>query len=373
MPKGSELDNQKVSESLSEQSEGDSKDGIETGENALSAHPIAMAVQKLAHRIDGIEFCANTYVRLSAKAYIENDKKISKRIQESEALLGSDNPQEQIIGIKRSLDAQLRLIGLRNSRLFDTMVQGVFLTLFSTFDVYIGELLKSLYMLRPELLNTLNKTLTVSELLQYASIDDVKTIVLQNEVESFKRKSYIEQFEELESRFSISLTKFKEWPEFIERAQRRNLFAHCDGIVSDQYINICKKQGYLFDQTVSTGERLIITPSYFFSATRIVLKVAVMLGHALWRKVVPDEMEYADKSLNDFIFELLQLRRWKKAQMIGEFAVGLPKVSNPILKRLLVVNGFVARIGMKVCGCSEVVCFFCHEEAHLPHPQLERV
>lgn len=36
-------------------------------------------------------------------------------------------------------------------------------------------------------------------------------------------------------------------------------------------------------------------------------------------------------------------------------------------------NGFVARIGMKVCGCSEVVCFFCHEEAHLPHPQLERV
>ncbi len=36
--------------------------------------------------------------------------------------------------------------------------------------------------------------------------------------------------------------------------------------------------------------------------------------------------------------------------------------------------GFVARIKMRCCGRSDVICFFCNEkEIHVPHPQLERV
>ena len=82
--------------------------------------------------------------------------------------------------------------------------------------------------------------------------------MLEKEIESLRRKSYIEQFKELETKFSIKLTKFDRWPYFIESAQRRNLFTHCDGIVSKQYLDVCRDVNFKFDKVYKVGERLEI-------------------------------------------------------------------------------------------------------------------
>ena len=40
-------------------------------------------------------------------------------------------------------------------------------------------------------------------------MDELKNSVLAEEIETLRRKSYIEQFKDIEKRFSINLTKFK--------------------------------------------------------------------------------------------------------------------------------------------------------------------
>lgn len=56
----------------------------------------------------------------------------------------------------------------------------------------------------------------------------------------------MEQFEVLQKRLELKLTEFPHWRRFVEAAQRRNLLTHCDGIVSEQYLSVCRKPRAIF-------------------------------------------------------------------------------------------------------------------------------
>jgi len=57
-------------------------------------------------------------------------------------------------------------------------------------------------------------------------MDDLRFVMLDKEIEALRRKSYIEQFNDLESKFSIKLTKFDNWPSFIEGAPKGEIYLH---------------------------------------------------------------------------------------------------------------------------------------------------
>jgi len=71
-------------------------------------------------------------------------------------------------------------------------MNSLLLNLFSSFDAYMGELISSIYLKRTELFKSLDRTMSISEMLKYESLEDVKSIILCNEIESLRRKSYIE-------------------------------------------------------------------------------------------------------------------------------------------------------------------------------------
>lgn len=89
----------------------------------------------------------------------------------------------------------------------------------------------------------------------------------------------------MENNFKIPLREGLEvWAKFIEITERRNLFVHCDGIVSKQYLEVCNKHGFDFSKPLSVGEKLDVVPDYFESAYECLFEVGVKLGHVLWRK-----------------------------------------------------------------------------------------
>ena len=189
---------------------------------------------------------------------------------------------------------------------------------------------------------SLNRDMPLSEILNYASINDLKEMVLDKEVETLRRKSYVEQFGEFENRFGLPLTKFDSWPVFVEMGQRRNLFTHCDGIVSKQYLQICKDNNCKLDKDIQPGDQLKIGGKYFFKACTVATEVATMLGQTLWRKIIPDDLEKADISLNRLIFDFLQDESWQNAISLSKFALGLPRVSKDIYKRMYAINYAIA-------------------------------
>lgn len=304
--------------------------------------PIAEAVDKLILRASDICFSALTFIASAEKWQIDQLKKYSKDLNKFSDLLESDDDTTQASALKHYFNALTNFNRIKKSEVVRTLEIGHFLSLFSAFDAFTGDLLYSIYNKNHDLFKGINRSLTVSEMLQYENIEDVKLIILQNEIETFRRKSYVEQFEALESRFSINLKKFPKWPEFVECSQRRNLLTHCDGLVSDQYIQVCSKEGCKFDPPVKPGVKLGLSPDYLIKSCNLIIEVALKLGQTLWRDQFEDELEQADDHLHVTQYDFLLKNNLDLAVMSGEFACSLPKHSNETIKTIMLINYIIA-------------------------------
>lgn len=213
-------------------------------------------------------------------------------------------------------------------------------SLVSQFDAYLGALIRLMFIARPELLNSSEKNLTFSKLLEFADLNEAREFIIEKEVEAVLRDSHASHFKWLENKVGIPLTKdLPSWADFIEVTERRNLFVHCNGIVSAQYITVCKQHNYNFDKEIKVGMSLGVTEEYFNKAYRIILEIGYKLGQVLWRKLLPDEAEAADLNLLDSSFELIQEQDYDTAIVLLEFATGvIKKHSSEDIKLRLLLN-----------------------------------
>jgi hypothetical protein len=306
------------------------------------AEPIAEAIDKLALRASDICFSAITFIASAEKWQIDQLKKHSKEVNRYGNLIESDDDTIRASALKHLLKSLYKFNRIKKSEVVRTLEIGHFLSLFSAFDAYTGELLSAIYNKNHDLFKGINRSLTISEMLKYENIEDVKTIILQNEIENFRRKSYVEQFESLESRFSINLKKFSKWPEFVECSQRRNLLTHCDGLVSDQYVQICTKEGCKFDPPIKPGTKLGLSPEYLINSCHLIIEVALKLGQTLWRVQFDSELDKADDHLHTTQYDFLIRDDLELALMAGEFACGLPKHSGETIKTIMLINYVIA-------------------------------
>lgn len=239
---------------------------------------------------------------------------------------------------------------LLESKAIHVLMRSLFVGIFSEYDVFIGDLIQAIHEKKPDLFKNIRREITLSELLEFASVDAVKQDILEKEIDSFRRNSYVEQFAELENKFDVkTLRNFPEWPAFVELGQRRNLLTHNGGVCSDQYISVCDRVGFKWIEKPKSGDELSFDGKYFGAAIRLVTKVAFMLTHTLWRKILPDETAIADKSMNDTIFEILSKERWIHASEFANFGLSEPMVkkTSDIDKRIRVINSAIALMQLK--------------------------
>jgi len=300
-------------------------------------------IDTFLHRVMDIEDCAKEYISAAAKGYNENADILRGNIEKHQKTLEDETDETIKVLTVKELRKTLREIERHNSSSpVTTLEKSLFINLFSVFDKFIGDLVAVLYSKEPNLYKNITKEITLSEALNYDSMDELRQVFLDKEIETIRRKSYIDQFKDLEKKFSITLTKFEEWPYFIERSQRRNLFTHCDGIVSKQYIDICKEVGFKDKKGREIGEQLEIGNKYLFQSCMIIAQVGVMLGQTLWRKVLEDELEKADSHLSAIVFTYLHMEHWGNAISVSKFALGLPNISTDVMERIFSVNHAIA-------------------------------
>ncbi len=198
---------------------------------------------------------------------------------------------------------------------------------------------------KPDLFKGIKREIALTDLLQFDSLGAVKLDMLEKEIETFRRESYIVQFSELEKKFDIrTLRDFPEWPTFVEMAQRRNLMTHNDGCVSQQYVIQCEREGYVFQSKPKIGEKLELSRDYLRNALLTVSKVGFMLSHTLWRKVLPRDIAKSDEAMNSEIYDLLSRKRWIAASEFGMFGLSQQMIRNSaeMDKRIRTVNTAIA-------------------------------
>jgi hypothetical protein len=67
-----------------------------------------------------------------------------------------------------------------------------------------------------------------------------------------------------------------------------------------------------------------------------------MLGQTLWRKSIPEEINYVDSHLSSLIFDFLHIEHWRNALSLSQFALDLPKISDEQFERIFHVNYAIA-------------------------------
>lgn len=208
----------------------------------------------------------------------------------------------------------------------------------STYDAFLGSLVHALFEAKPEVLNSSGKQLTYKELAAFPSIEAARSHVVDSEVETLLRKSHSEQFEWLERVFDIKLREgLDSWSTFIELTERRNLFVHCHGKVSSQYLKVCAEHKIDLSDA-ALGATLDARRVYLIEAYKCLYEIGVKLTQVLWRKLRPDEIGLADEALISIAFELLVLEKYDLATRLLRFAIALPRHSSEAVKRVFLVN-----------------------------------
>lgn len=241
------------------------------------------------------------------------------------------------------LSARLSRKGKRASTAYKLLPRNFLVSYVSEYDAFLGDLIKQLLLLKPEIIDSSEKNISLSDLMELGSVESARSHMIEKEVETVLRKSHNDQFDWLEKTFSIPLRKgLDAWPGFIELTERRNLFVHCDGIVSTQYKLVCGRHKVKLDG-VDVGEQLTVNRNYLNSSYEYLYEIGVKLSQVLWRKLCPDDLERAEGSLSHVTFELLASEKYDLAANILEFSTtGLKKWGSESIRRIYVVNLAIA-------------------------------
>ncbi|HTJ11261.1 MAG TPA: hypothetical protein VL547_04530 [Dinghuibacter sp.] len=237
----------------------------------------------------------------------------------------------------------------------DIIPVSLFVSMISQFDSFLGNLIRTIFSIRPEILNSSEKNLTFSKLLQINSIEEAKEFIVEKEVEAIIRESHTSHFEWLESKLGIPLRKdLPIWATFIEITERRNLFVHCDGHVSSQYLTICRNNKVVFEKEIALNDKLSVTAEYFEKSFRCLFEISVKLTQVIWRKLLSDDLENADQGLNTVCFDLLRNEEYDLADILLDFATRIiPRHHNAESKTIFVVNKAIAmKFGNIKGGCN---------------------
>lgn len=309
--------------------------------------PVVLAVAAFFHAVRDIEECVENHVKPAVKRHAETLDTLKADIS---VLRRPVNEAERGPLTRTLFDTIWRVDRWASSDPGATLRTALFLRVFSAFDTFTGDLLRALFAKKPALFCSLGGEVKASEILKASDLASLKSSLVSNFVEDLRRSSYIDQFHALESLFHVStLVAFEHWPAFVESAQRRNLFAHCDGIVSPQYLAICRSVKAPLEPDVALGRQVPLTDAYLVRACRLVMEVALKLAQTLWRKALPEELAGADVHLHEVGYEALLLQEWDWAAMIGEFAAGLPRHSDEQSRLIALINWAIAeRFGGRV-------------------------
>lgn len=216
-------------------------------------------------------------------------------------------------------------------------------SLISEYDVYLSKLLRIIYLSKPELLNASEKNISLKQLFEFNSIEEAKESIIEKEIDCIMRESHIEQFRLIEIKLNIKLTKdLPIWTKFVELTERRNLYVHNDGTVSNQYLKVCKENNINVTD-INLGDELDVSPDYYEEAFNTIFEIGFKLGQVLWRKFIPEEINNADENLISIGYDTLYEENYLLTKMIFDFAIKvLKKHGNEENRRMMIINQALA-------------------------------
>ena len=307
-------------------------------------HPLAKAIDCFEKRVRDIVWAFAVAVPHAQRSQARLMTSLASKQKSYLKTISNSNGTEQAEAVASVLDTARNIESIFKSRMPSSIMAGLFIELFCEFDNFLGDLLRGINSLDESKFFHLKREITIGELKSLPTLDALRDDLLEKEIETLRRESYSKQFSSLEKDYEITLTKFEEWPKFIEASQRRNLFTHAGGVVSEQYISVCRATGTHENNLPNKGTVLPLTLDYFFETARIVEITGILLGQTIWRKAFHRDTELADRHLNELIYEKLRLEHFSQAVRYANFGLQpvISKHTSGVSRRVRIINKAIA-------------------------------
>jgi hypothetical protein len=178
--------------------------------------------------------------------------------------------------------------------------------LVTSLEYHLNLVMKEIASKFPERIFEKEKTIPISKVVKFGSIDELKDAVINDEIDRAQRENFETQIKWIIDKTGMSdfTPNYSEWPDVLELLERRNLFVHANGTVNDYYLRAASKYGFSKKDGPVLGEELHAGPKYYTASVQLVIHFGTMLLQTAWRKISPDESEAADKSIANLGYEL---------------------------------------------------------------------
>ena len=297
--------------------------------------------------ISEVESLRATFPLVIKTLSVSQEQSMQKLSDFLEPLTSREESDGQLkITVKVESDKVNKLLKLRreytNFEIVDPIIKRSFIvSLISQFDTHLSRLIRTIFYLKPEILNSSEKTIKFIDLIEFNNIESAREYIIEKEIESVLRESHTDHFKWLENKLGFkTLRDLQAWATFIEITERRNLFVHCDGLISSQYLKVCQENTVKLNNKLEVGKRLEVNEDYFNNAYQCIFEIGVKLVHTIWRKLIPDERDKADNSLINLSVNLIGEEEYKLANIFLNFASEdyIQKHSSQQSKILFLVN-----------------------------------
>lgn len=223
---------------------------------------------------------------------------------------------------------------------------SVFLGMVASFDALIVDIVGKLIQANPTRYISGEKSISISDVVGAASIEEILKEFVSDELYKFSRESHEVQNSYVENKFAIKIKDaWKRYPDYIEVFERRNLIAHGESRFNSRYTENCEKAGHKGVASL-LGEPVELRLKYQKQAIYLLSEYAILLSFVLWRKHASEKENDAFETLNEASYKLIQDGHYELADRILSFALSLKnaEVSEEV-RKMMVVNRASAASG----------------------------
>jgi len=195
--------------------------------------------------------------------------------------------------------------------------RSMFILMVTYYDSLFRELIKIVFCAFPEIISCSEKNIPVSDLFKNEDLQSLKQKIIEKETDSILRGSHADQVKWLESKLKINLRDNSDlWKKFIEITERRNILVHSDGIITEQYLNVCERNEIKLDRGIKKGFEISLNKKYFEESLDVIFEFGLKISQVIRRKINPKEKESADNDLLRISYDLLMNEKYEMVEKI---------------------------------------------------------
>lgn len=220
----------------------------------------------------------------------------------------------------------------------EILPSSILLSLVASFDSLIGDFARTLLNIYPDKMEAGEKTISFKDLFAIEDLLDLRKKLINDEVSDLLRGSHAQQAAYLERLIDTDITKhYSRWPNFIEVFERRNAYAHTNGVANPAYLANLRKIKYPIGE-IKIGDHLRLNESYLHKAVDYLAEFGTLVALVSWRKLGNQPNE-AFEALGEASYSLITKRRYRLAIWLLDFALHQqPKkgVKDVVIRRMTI-------------------------------------